>query len=224
LNNSKDTTGASKENRSTPVPATAPIVTTDVAFGAYMGLVRQLTVVDDIQLDVAQFAMENAVLTEKSTAPKLRPVTVTDAEPLRTVLPLVLETRGSSNFIAVTAVPAIAETVTCTAFVVKAAWNGVVIHATEVELDQVAVEQLASNSRDDTVCSAIPKLRPTTGTAAPPRWGALSNKYDATGPSKEKDVGCVPAIAETVIATWCSLPIPYAGLQSTVVMEDHEAV
>jgi hypothetical protein len=146
LNNSNEATGASNVNRSTPVPATAPTVNTATAIGLYMAFERQVTVVDEVQPEVAHLALDSDTLAVKSKPPKLRPVIVTDAEPLSTVLNWPCEIAGASKSNEEADVPAIAPSVTCTAFSVKAASILDERHTTAVLLDQDAVAQLSSST------------------------------------------------------------------------------
>jgi hypothetical protein len=111
LDKLKDTAGASKLTRSTPVPAIAPTVMLSMSSDAANTVVHRTLVLLD-QLAVLHAPPESTDVCDKSVLPKLSPLTVTELPPLAAPFSAARDTAGPSNEKLLCPVPATAPTVT----------------------------------------------------------------------------------------------------------------
>lgn len=192
--------GASKLKTDTPVPATAATVTwTKPRFNCeYTELIHETEVVED-QLFVRHSIELNPLLAVCSAAPKLKPVTVTDACPLCGAFRSTWEATGPSNDSTALAVPVMAATVIIE-LVRPTTLRLLLLHTIEVVEDQAAVTQALMLSEAVAVSSWLAKLSPARVTDACPEWGMLRPAWDASAASKLKTSTPVPATAATVTA------------------------
>ena len=111
-----EATGASNVSRSSMVPASAATVTSTVPLVASAtALLRHATEVPEVHDAVWHNCMLCESDAEKSSSPKLRPVTVTDEYPLAAEFSRPLETTGASKLRTAELVPATPPTVTTAA-------------------------------------------------------------------------------------------------------------
>jgi hypothetical protein len=134
------------------------------------------TLEEELHAAVLHNARPNDSDIVKSIVPKLRPVTVTEGWPddgkFLVDTPM-YETVGASKVRMALSVPATAATVTTLLAIVEV--EALDMQATEVLLDQDAVEHRASASCTVAVVATLPKLKPITVTEAPPDLGTLSS-------------------------------------------------
>jgi hypothetical protein len=160
-------------------------------------------------------------LAVKSELPKLSPDTVTDDNPVETLLRLICDTTGPSKVYVPIPVPAMAPTVTTS--IERPARSGVALHITlELELHAAVWHSPVPTAAED-VYWEVPKLRPTTVTDVSPVSTELICPTDATGASYENVLMPVPTIALTVVYTAVVSANNAAELQATDVPESQEA-
>jgi len=192
--------GASKENWSAVVPAIEPtvkIVLTKDRSEKTMPE-KHWTELDDTQdAEVHPFSLKRTDK-ERSNAPKFRPDTVTNCEPLNTML------RGPALTVAASKVYPGLMVPMCTPPTVSDRKRSAeekfgVRHAAELVDVHVAVLHATVLKRNDVVNSIDPKFKPRTVTEASPVEGVLSWLSLKSGASKLKARSLVPVAEWTVI-------------------------
>jgi hypothetical protein len=153
-----DPTAASKLIITLAVPATPPTLTADTPSIVLDALLTHANVVADVHDDVMHTAISSAPVALRSTAPKLSPVTASEAIPVRPVFITTLLIVGASKLNKSVPVPAVAATVAPRYQFASLSEN--MLHATlVVELHDV-VEQTALEMVAVAVRHSAPKPRP----------------------------------------------------------------
>ena len=123
-------TALSKLKATSPVPATDETLITPTAHSTVAELVTHASVVADLQADVLHVPAASDPVGVTSTGPKFKPLTVTDALPLRALFGNPPLATAESKLNVPTPVPTHEATVAKTCAIMR--FNGLVRHATPV--------------------------------------------------------------------------------------------
>ena len=219
-----DMTGALKVKPDNVVPATAPTVSCARNEGCCSVALRHLAVVAELHVAVLHTAAAKEVDAEKSKLPKLRPVTVTDVWPVCAVLSSDDEATGTSKESdSGDAVPPTAPTVKLNAMILSE--TDVLMHCTELELDQLLVAHAAVTIEAVAEKSRLPNCNPDTVTEVAPVDGMLYGKLaEVTAESNVNTELAVPATAATVTEVDGRLEAASCIMHVNDVLVNHESV
>ena len=190
------TTALSKLKATSPVPATDETLITPTAHSTVAELVTHASVVADLQADVLHVPAASDPVGVTSTDPKFKPLTVTDALPLRALFGNPPLATAASKLNAFAPVPATEPTVTAAKGTSRL--MPLVRHANVVLDVHDDVTHIPRARLDVDVCCAFPKCSPVTVTDAPPDSALFSSPLLATAPSKLNTLCPVAAYAATV--------------------------